>query len=73
MDCNEEKFTNRPESAESKSQWKVWKIERSEQYQELALVPKLRRLRHEGLNKLREFGINSPVSSVEGMSILLYD
>ena len=26
-----------------------------------------------GINKLREFGINSPVSSVEGMSILLYD
>ncbi len=39
MDCNEEKFMNPRESAESKSQWKVWEIESSEQYQELALVP----------------------------------
>ena len=38
MDCNEENFKNRPESAESKSQWKVQEIESSEQYQELALV-----------------------------------
>lgn len=73
MDCNEEKFTNLPESAESKSQWKVWEIESNEQYQDLALVPKLRRLRREGLIKLREFGINSPVSSVEGMSISFHD
>ena len=36
-------------------------------------MPKLRRLRHERLNWLREFGINGPVSSVERMSILLYD
>ena len=73
MDCNEEKFVNFRESADSKSQWKVWEIERVEQYQELALVLWLRRPRREGLIKLREFGINSPVSSVEGMSILLYD
>ena len=26
-----------------------------------------------GINKLREFGINSPVSSVEGMSISFHD
>jgi len=38
MDCNEEKFMNPRESAESESQWKVWEIERVEQYQELALV-----------------------------------
>ena len=73
MDGNQEKFTNCSKSAESKSQWKVLEIECSEQYQELALVPRLRRPRHEGLNKLREFGINSPVSSVEGMSISFHD
>ena len=38
MDCNEEKFMNPRESAESESHWKVWEIEKIEQYQELALV-----------------------------------
>ena len=36
-------------------------------------MPRLSRPRHERLNWLREFGINSPVSSVEGMSISFID
>lgn len=36
-------------------------------------MPWLRRPRREGLIELREFGINSPVSSVEGMSISFFD